>query len=898
MPDSQHDALLPALPAATLRADYRPPAFLVDSVDLVFALDPACTTVRSRLALRRNPAEGAATGGLHLDGEALTLLEASLDGSPIPEAALRLDDGDLFLDDVPDAFELELLVRISPEANSELSGLYVSGGNFFTQCEAQGFRRITFFPDRPDVMTRFTTTLVAERARYPVLLSNGNRVDAGLSEGGRHWARWEDPHPKPSYLFALVAGDLVSVQDSFRTCSGRDVALAIWVRDGDQDKCDHAMQSLKASMRWDEEAFGLEYDLEVFNIAAVSDFNMGAMENKGLNIFNTKYVLARPETATDSDYQGVETVIAHEYFHNWTGNRVTCRDWFQLSLKEGLTVFRDQEFSADQGSRAVKRVADVRRLRAGQFPEDAGPLAHPVRPDSYVRIDNFYTATIYQKGAEVVRMIRTLIGRDAFRRGMDLYFERHDNQAVTIEDFVAAMADASGTDLAGFRAWYAQAGTPEVSVENSYDAASRRYTLHLAQSTPPTPGQPAKAALQIPIVMALLGEDGAVLTPRVRDGEVAAIQGAPGEMLLSLRRARQDYVFDDVPSRPVPSLLRGFSAPVQLRGLSPAALCFLVTHDTDPFVRWDSGQQYATDVLLRLVDGLRRGETPAADQGVIDAARVTLARADADSAFAAEALALPGLGVVADRMAIADHEGVHRARQLMKGAIGTALQSALHDAYARLADAGPYRIDGESIGRRSLRNTCLDFLAAPQASGSAAGVALAAAQFAAGASMTDVLAALMVLAGSGAPEGDAALAAFHARWRHDDLVLDKWFSIQAMSPRDGAIGRVRALYAHPDFDLRNPNRMRSLISAFASGNPVAFHAADGSGYAFLADAILAVDRINGQVAARMVGPLGAWRRQDDTRQPLMRAALARVLAEPALSQGTREMASRSSAPAA
>ncbi len=897
MPDSQHDALLPAPPAATLRADYRPPAFLVDSVDLVFALDAAATTVRSRLALRRNPAEGAETGGLHLDGEGLALLEASLDGAAVPEASLRIVDGDLHLDDVPDCFELELLVRISPEANSELSGLYVSGGNLFTQCEAQGFRRITFFPDRPDVMTRFTTTLVAERARYPVLLSNGNRVDAGGSEGGRHWARWEDPHPKPSYLFALVAGDLVSLEDRFTTASGRDVALAIWVRDGDQDRCDHAMAALKASMRWDEETFGLEYDLDVFNIAAVSDFNMGAMENKGLNIFNTKYVLARPETATDSDYQGVETVIAHEYFHNWTGNRVTCRDWFQLSLKEGLTVFRDQEFSADQGSRAVKRVADVRRLRAGQFPEDAGPLAHPVRPDSYVRIDNFYTATIYQKGAEVVRMIRTLVGVDGFRRGMDLYFARHDNQAVTIEDFVAAMADASGTDLSAFRAWYAQAGTPEVSVEDSYDPDARRYTLHLAQSTPPTPGQPAKAPLQIPIVMALLGEDGAMLAPRAGGDGIAAIPGGAGEMLLELRHAAQDFVFDDVSGRPVPSLLRGFSAPVQLRGLSPASLRFLATHDTDPFVRWDSGQQYATDVLLRLVDGLRRGEAPAPDRGMVDAARVTLARADADPAFAAEALALPGLGVVADRMAVADHEGVHLARQLMKGAIGTGLSGELHDAYARLADAGPYRIDGESIGRRSLRNACLDVLASPQAAGRDAGVALAAAQFAARASMTDVLAALVVLAGSDAAEGEAALVEFHARWRHDDLVLDKWFSIQAMSPRPGAIGRVRALYGHPDFDLRNPNRMRSLIGAFASGNPVAFHAADGSGYAFLADAILAVDRINGQVAARMVGPLGAWRRQDEGRQALMRDALARVLAEPTLSQGTREMAARSSAPA-
>jgi aminopeptidase N len=875
-----------ASPKVTRRTEYQPPAFLVDSVALTFELDPAATLVRSILALRRNSDATDPHAPLFLNGEGPTLLSAAIDGAPLDTGRLVLTDGNLVLADVPDAFELELQVRIAPDRNTELSGLYVSSGNFFTQCEAEGFRRITFFPDRPDVMTRFTTTIVADRSLVPVLLSNGNPVDAGETADGRHWAKWEDPHPKPSYLFALVAGDLVAVRDAFTTASGRTVALAIYVRAADRDKCGHAMDSLKLSMRWDEEVFGLEYDLDVFNIAAVSDFNMGAMENKGLNVFNTKYVLARPETATDSDYQGIETVIAHEYFHNWTGNRVTCRDWFQLSLKEGLTVFRDQEFSADQGSPAVKRIADVRRLRAAQFPEDEGPLAHPVRPDFYVRIDNFYTATIYEKGAELVRMIRTLIGREGFRRGMDLYFARHDNHAVTIEDFVAAMADASGVDLSSFRAWYGQAGTPQVEAALTYDAAARRTTLVLRQSAKPTPGQPDKQPLPIPVAVGLVGPDGAALPVRLA-GENAATENR----ILMLDHAEQSFVFEDTPAGTVPSLLRGFSAPVRLTGLTLEALRLLAAHDSDPFVRWDSGQQYTAALMLQMAAAYRQGTALTADPGLLEAARATLARADIDPALAAEALALPGLDFVTDQMPVADYEAVHHVRQFLRRAIGETLAVPLRAAYDRFADPGPYRHDGAAIGRRALRAICLDYLAFS----SADGVALARAQFEARGNMTDVLAALVTLSGIDGPARQSALDAFYAAWRGDELVLDKWFAINAISTLPGAIDRVRALYRHPDFDLRNPNRVRSLVSAFAGGNPLHFHDASGEGYRFLADVILELDAINGQVAARMTSPFGTWHRQSPDRQALMRAELARILAKPDLSQGTREVAERSAA---
>ena len=879
-----HDPAAVAAAHETRLADYRPPAFLVDNVALDFTLDPQATMVRSRLALRRNPtADPAAT--LRLDGAGQPVRAIAIDGVPLGENRWRLDGDTLVIADPPEAGVLTIETIIDPAANTELSGLYVSNGAFFTQCEAEGFRRITYFPDRPDVMARFSVTITADTAACPVMLSNGNPGPVTALPDGRHRIAWEDPHPKPCYLFALVAGDLVALRDRFVTRSGRDVALAIWVRPGDEDRCDHAMRALRQAMAWDEARFGLEYDLDVFNIAAVSDFNMGAMENKGLNVFNTKYVLAKPDTATDGDYQGIESVIAHEYFHNWTGNRVTCRDWFQLSLKEGLTVYRDQEFTMDQGSAAVKRIADVRALRAAQFREDAGPLAHPVQPDRYEAIDNFYTATIYNKGAEVIRMMATIIGRDAFRRGMDLYFARHDNQAVTIDDFVAAMAAASGVDLTRFKLWYHQAGTPEVSIRDAYDARARRYTLTIAQHTKPTPGQPEKAPVVLPLAMGLLDPDGSELPTRLA-GEAASREGT---RVLLAEAAETRFVFEDVPDRPVPSLPRGFSAPVRVSGLAPERLRVLAAHDPDPFLRWDAGQSHATGVLLEMAAARRAGGTVRLDPGVIDAAAATLAGAGADPAFAAEALSLPGEAYLADQQEIVDPDAIHTAREAARQAIGLALHEELAATYARLTDPGPYRIDGASIGRRALRNTCLAYLVA---AGEAGAVALAKAQFDLGANMTDTLAALSVLGSVASREREAALAAFHARWRADALVLDKWFAIQALSSLPGTGAAVRALAAHPDFDLRNPNRVRALVGSF-SANQARFHASSGDGYRFLAETILALDPINPQVAARLVSPLGQWRRIEAGRSALMRGELQRVMDAAGLSRNTREMVGRS-----
>jgi aminopeptidase N len=867
-----------AAPREIRLADYAPPAFLVDTVDLHFDLEETATTLVARLMLRRNLA-APADAPLHLDGEALTLVCLTLNGTALEPGQYHVTDGGLTIPDMPPACLLEIETRLSPKTNTELSGLYLSGGNYFTQCEAQGFRRITYFPDRPDVMSRYTTTIVSN---CPVMLSNGNPGPVTDLPDGRRSVTWTDPHPKPCYLFALVAGDLVSVKDKFVTRSGRPVDLGIYVRRGDEDRCAHAMRSLKTSMTWDEEVFGLEYDLDVFNIAAVSDFNMGAMENKGLNVFNTKYVLARPETATDTDYEGIETVIAHEYFHNWTGNRVTCRDWFQLSLKEGLTVYRDQEFSADQGSRAVKRISDVRALRAAQFREDGGPLAHPVQPAAYLAIDNFYTATVYNKGAEVIRMMATIIGRQAFRRGMDLYFARHDNNAVTIDDFVRAMQDASGVDLEDFKLWYHQAGTPEVSVEDSYDPATKRYSLTIRQATRPTPGQPDKYPLVIPVAMGLLDGNGQEIATRL-DGEPDT---TPGTRVLLATQAENRFEFIDVASPPMPSLLRDFSAPVKLSGLTPDRLRFLAAHDTDPFVRWESGQQFAAAALLDMVAAIQAGDEPTVDPALIEAMASTL---EQEPAFAAEALSLPGEATLADKMDVVDVDAIHTARDLVRRAVGVALGDRLRGLYDDLTDTGVYSIEGPAIGRRSLRNACLAYLVA---AGDAAAVALAKAQFDAGRNMTDVLAALGILSGVDCRERTDALAAFYQAWRNDPLVLDKWFAIQALSPLPQTAQAVEWLKSHPDFDLRNPNRIRALVSSF-SGNQVRFHDASGAGYRLYADTIIQLDPTNGQVAARMVSPLGQWRRFDAGRQRLMKAQLQRILDLPDLSRNTFEMASKS-----
>ncbi len=884
MPDASGAALAPK---AKLLADYQVPAFAVDTIDLIFALDEAATRVQSRLVVRRNPKSSDRTAPLHLDGEALDLVSVSVDGVALTADAYTHGTESLTIHGLADQAVIEIETRISPAANTSLSGLYVSAGTFCTQCEAEGFRRITYFPDRPDVMTRFTTTLVADAARYPVLLSNGNPIDRGTAENGQHWVKWEDPHPKPAYLFALVAGNLTPLKDEFTTKSGRTVSLAIWVRPEDADKCGHAMASLKTAMAWDEAVFGLEYDLDIFNIVAVSDFNFGAMENKGLNIFNTAYILAKPETATDADYFGIESVVAHEYFHNWTGNRVTCRDWFQLSLKEGLTVFRDQQFSADQGSSAVCRINDVRRLRAGQFPEDGGPLAHPVRPESYIEIDNFYTATVYQKGAELVRMIHRLIGAAAFRRGIDLYFTRHDNHAVTIEDFVAAMQDASGIDLGSFKRWYSQAGTPDLAVSDHYDAATKTYDLTFVQQTKPTPGQPDKHPLVMPIAMGLIGADGVEIATRLA-GEA---EPATGTRVLQVTAAEQSFRFVDVPTHPVPSVLRGFSAPVKLAPLPLASLKFLALHDTDPFARWEAGQQVATRILLDLVAAHQRGDTfGTLDTDLIAALRRVLETADHDPAFAAESLALPGEAYLADQMSVVDVVAIHAARRFARQAIAHSLHDLLSATYHRLQDHGPYRLDAAAVGKRALKNTCLAYL---NATGSDAAIALAVAQVKNANNMTDTLSALGCMNDQMHPDRDRALAQFHETWRHEDLVINKWFSLQAMSARPDTADRVKALLAHPSFTLKNPNRARALIMSFASANPLHFHAIDGSGYRFLADQVIALDPINPMVAARMVQPLGTWRRHDGTRQALMRAELERVLAVPGLSKGAFEMASKS-----
>src|SRR5712671_4226695 len=695
-----------ALPQPVRLADYRPPAFLIDTVDLVFELGEADTRVKSRLRIRRNPEVADPNAPLQLDSEELDIVSLALDGEPLGANRYQLPpEGGLILADLPDSFTLDVEARISPESNTALSGLYMSGGNYCTQCEPEGFRRITYFIDRPNVMARYATTIVGDQARFPVLLSNGNPVEHGEGDDGRHWAKWVDPHPKPSYLFALVAGDLVAVRDHFTTRSGKEVALAIWVRRGDEDKCGHAMASLKKAMRWDEEVFGLEYDLD--------DFNMGAMENKGLNIFNTRYVLARPETATDTDYQNIEAVIAHEYFHNWTGNRVTCRDWFQLSLKEGLTVLRDQLFSADQGSAAVCRIGNVRTLRAIQFPEDAGPLAHPVQPQSYLRIDNFYTPTVYNKGAEVIRMIHTLLSPEGFRRGMDVYIAKNDNHAATIEDFVAAMEEGNGVDLSDFRLWYHQAGTPEITVEDRYDPAARQYELTVTQRVPPTPGQPDKQPMPVPLAMGLLGPNGDEMPTRL-DGEDAATDGT---RVLVCGSERQVFRFADVAAPPVPSVLRNFSAPVKLQGVPLDRLKFLAIHDTDPVARWDAGQQAAIRVLLDCIAAYQQGggAMPLLDPDLVGAIRQTLVDSGRDPAFAAEALVLPSELTLADEMKTVDPDAIHIARDSARMEIGVALREAFDRAYRDLADPGPYKTDERSIGRRALRNVCLAYLAARDA---------------------------------------------------------------------------------------------------------------------------------------------------------------------------------------
>ncbi len=854
--------------------DYTPPDYLIDEVDLHFDLDPEQTLVRSRLTMRANfdGAEGARP--LRLDGRELELRSVRLNGRELSPPQYRLEEEAFVLPRPPREFVLEFETLIHPRGNTSLEGLYESGGNLCTQCEAEGFRKITYYLDRPDVMARFTTTLVADRHDFPVLLSNGNPEAHGEREDGRHWVRWRDPFPKPCYLFALVAGDLAHVEDRFTTCSGREVTLRLHVERHNLHKCAHAMRSLKRAMAWDERVYGREYDLDIYQIVAVDDFNMGAMENKGLNLFNSKFVLASPETATDSDYEHIEGVVAHEYFHNWSGNRVTCRDWFQLSLKEGFTVFRDQQFSADMGSAAVKRIDDVDRLRRYQFPEDAGPLAHPVRPDSYVEINNFYTATVYEKGAEVVRMIHRLLGPEGFRRGSDLYFERHDGQAVTVEEFVRAMEEANGVDLTQFRRWYSQAGTPRIEASDHYDAAAQRYTLTLRQSCPPTPGQPRKLPFHIPVEEGLLDPSGKELH---------------GGTLLELREPEQSFHFEGVPRRPLPSLLRGFTAPVILEyPYDEAQLAFLMAHDGDPFNRWDAAQRLASGIILRLMENRAEGEEYL--EQLVEAVRKVQTGPVTDPAFTARLLTLPGEEWLAGQGEEVDPVAIHRARERVRRTLAQRLRGGWAALYEAHRESGPCRLDAEAAGHRSLKNLSLGYLMALEDEEVRRGCLE---QFTGSDNMTDTLAALRLLADCDCPQRQPALDAFYGQWCEDPLVVDKWFSIQAASSLPDTLERVQALLRHPAFNLRNPNRVRALIGAFSQGNPVNFHRPDGAGYRFLADRLLELDPLNPQVAARLATPLTRWRHLEARRRELIRAELERILSAARLSKDLYEVVSKS-----
>ena len=877
-----------ANPAVIRRADYAAPAFLVDSVALEFDLAPERTLVKNTMRLRRNP-DAAPGAPLELMGEALEFVAAAIDGNALPGASVRAHEHGLTIENTPDAFELTIESACNPAGNTTLSGLYVSSGNFFTQCEAEGFRRITYFLDRPDVMATYTVTLRADKAAYPVLLSNGNLVEEGELADGRHFAKWEDPFKKPSYLFALVAGKLVALEQRIRTGSGKDKLLQVWVEPQDLDKTRHAMDSLIHSIRWDEERFGLELDLDRFMIVAVSDFNMGAMENKGLNIFNTKYVLANQETATDTDFANVEAVVGHEYFHNWTGNRVTCRDWFQLSLKEGLTVFRDQEFSADmQGgatdetARAVKRIEDVRVLRQMQFAEDAGPMAHPVRPESYVEINNFYTMTVYEKGAEVVRMYQTLFGRKGFRRGMDLYFKRHDGQAVTCDDFRHAMADANGRDLAQFERWYSQAGTPRVSVRAAYDATAQRYSLTLEQSygdAAPAARETQTGPLLIPFAIGLIGRDGEDMALRL-EGEAAA---SGTTRILELTAQEQTFTFVDVKEAPLPSLARNFSAPVIVEyDYTNDDLAFLLAHDSDPFNRWEAGQRLATRELLTLAGRAAAGQPLALDDSTIAAFARVLSDESLSPAFRELAMMLPSEAYLAEQMEQADPAAVHAARQFARKHLATALKSEWIAIYQRHATPGAYEPTSQAAGHRALKNLALAYLA--ELDEPAEAIALASAQYDGANNMTDraaALAALLSASATSAGEGAAqqALDDFYRRFEKEPLVIDKWFALQATqrgSAKRRVIDIVRKLMVHPAFTLRNPNRARSLIFSFCAANPAQFHAADGSGYAFWAEQVIALDALNPQVAARLARSLELWRRYTPALRERMRATLEQV----------------------
>lgn len=890
----------------TYLKDYRPPAFTIETTELSFDLHEDHASVISQLLFKRNEQQTDGTADtLILHGQMLVLEKLLLNGIELGVDQYLLDDETLTIPELSallsgavDEFKFECHTRIEPQKNTALEGLYKSKKMFCTQCEAEGFRRITYYLDRPDVMSKFTTTITADAKKYPVLLSNGNKVASGDLENspGRHWVRWEDPFKKPSYLFALVAGNLASLDDNFTTCSGRDIDLQIFVEEKDIDKCDHAMLSLKNSMRWDEEVFGREYDLDIFMIVAVDDFNMGAMENKGLNVFNTSCVLANPKTTTDLSFQRVEAVVAHEYFHNWTGNRVTCRDWFQLSLKEGFTVFRDSEFSADMGSRTVKRIDDVAFLQTVQFAEDAGPMAHSVRPDSYMEISNFYTVTIYEKGAEVVRMIRLILGEEKFRAGSDLYFERHDGQAVTTEDFVKAMEDASGIDLAQFRNWYRQAGTPEIAVNGSYDQDAKQYTLSVEQSCPDTPGQLNKKPFHIPLRVGLIDSQGQELALRIAGDDRGQ---ALTDRVLAVTERRQQFVFEQIEQAPIPSLLRGFSAPVRLRyDYARQDLFFLMVHDSDGFNRWNASQLLAIDIIGELQVDRAEGKELVLPQILIDAysgiLNSVLGDPELDKAMVARLLSLPSAGLLIERAEVADVESIHAIREFLADGLARNLSTLFAEVYLRNCSDAEFKADAASVAQRSLKNLALSYLLR---AGDEEFIRNCQSQFEAASNMTDQLAALRCLVNSDSKMAEdlkqQALAGFYKQWSHEPLVVDQWFVAQATCQLPGALSRVKALLDHPDFEIRNPNKVRSLIGAFCGQNHVGFHDGSGSGYEFLADQVLVLDKLNPQIASRLLTPLTRWKKFDARRQGLMQVQLQRIKAAENLSKDVFEVVEKS-----
>ena len=859
--------------------DYAQPAYCITNVDLVFNLEEEQTQVSSTLSLSKNESISGEQP-LVLQGEELCLESVSIDGRLLEASEYAVTDTDLTIHSVPDTFTLEIKTTTKPQENTSLEGLYKSSGNFCTQCEAEGFRKITYFLDRPDVMAKFTTTIIADKEKYPVLLSNGNPAGSGDGENGRHWYKWEDPFKKPCYLFALVAGDLAHIEDHFTTMSGKNVCLRIYVQHHNIDQCDHAMRSLVKSMQWDESVYGREYDLDVYNIVAVDDFNMGAMENKGLNVFNSKYVLAKKETATDVDFINIEAVIGHEYFHNWSGNRVTCRDWFQLTLKEGLTVFRDQRFTADMNAQTPKRIDDVNVLRTAQFAEDAGPMAHPIQPDAYLEINNFYTVTVYNKGAEVIRMIHTILGDDGFRKGMDLYFDRHDGQAVTTEDFITAMEAANDVELTQFRRWYKQSGTPEISVKESYDDKAQRYELELKQATPATPEQEIKEAFDIPVCVGLLSSDGS-------DMEVEHAGVKNTSHTLRLNEDAQHFIFENVKEKPVLSLLRGFSAPVKIHfNRSDEELAFCMANDSDGFNRWDAGQQLAIRIILNSVNGDNEQAVP---DYFVSAYQKTLLNQTLDKALSARALALPSQAYISEMMEVVDVDAIHQSQKQMEQSLGSALFENWLAVYQQ-CESVEYDLSPASMGARVLKNTALSYMVASQ---DERAEALALKQFEQASNMTDQLAAFRVLVHHACDSRDQVIEDFYQQWQHDQLVMDKWFMIQATAPQADTLERVERLFEHDDFDLKNPNRVRSLLGAFCSGNPICFHVTSGEGYRLLGHYIEQLNDLNPQIASRLTTPLTRWKRYDEQRQTHMTAELARLKQLPQLSRDVYELVEKS-----